>query len=82
VPFEFLKCNLLNLHPLLFLPWLQGILFLIPEFCTKYRSEEQKALCLKGSWSDFDPQAYNLYGENQNHETSFKGKALQAVVGT
>jgi hypothetical protein len=37
-------------------------------------------LCLKGSWSDFDPQAYDLYGEDQNHETSFKGKALQAVV--
>ena len=54
--------------------------FLIPEFCTKYRSEAQNALCLKRSWSDFDPQAYNLYGENQNHETSFKGKALQAVV--
>ena len=54
---------------------------IIPEFCTKYRSEAQKALCLKRSWSDFDPQAYNLYGENQNHETSFKGKALQAVVG-
>ena len=54
---------------------------IIPEFCTKYRSEAQKALCLKRSWSYFDPQAYNLYGENQNHETSFKGKALQAVVG-
>ena len=37
-------------------------------------------MCLKGSWSDFDPQAYNLYGEDQNHETSFKGKALQAAV--
>jgi hypothetical protein len=37
-------------------------------------------LCLKRSWSDFDPQAYYLYGEDQNHETSFKGKALQAVV--
>ena len=55
---------------------------LLPEFYTKYRSEAQKALCLKRSWSDFDPQAYNLYGENQNHETSFKGKALQAVVDT
>jgi len=40
----------------------------------------QKALCLKRSWSDFDPQAYYLYGEDQNHETSFKDKALQAVV--
>ena len=37
-------------------------------------------MCLKRSWSDFDPQAYYLYGEDQNHETSFKGKALQAVV--
>jgi hypothetical protein len=52
----------------------------IPESCTKYRSEAQKALCLKRSWSDFDPQAYYPYGEDQNHETSFKGKALQAVV--
>jgi hypothetical protein len=39
-----------------------------------------KALCFKRSWSDFDPQAYYLYGEDQNLETSFKGKALQAVV--
>jgi hypothetical protein len=54
----------------------------LPGFYTRYRSEAQKALCLKRSWSDFDPQAYNLYGENQNHETSFKGKALQAVVDT
>ena len=53
---------------------------LIPETCTKYRSEAKKALCLKLSWSDFDPQAYYLYGEDQNHETSFKGKALQVVV--
>ncbi len=53
---------------------------LLPEFCTKYRSEAQKALYLKRSWSDFDPQAYYLYGEDQNHETSFKGKALQAVA--
>ncbi len=53
---------------------------LIPGSCTKYRSEAQKALCLKRSWSDFDPQTYYLYGEDQNHETSFKGKALQAVV--
>ena len=37
-------------------------------------------MCLKRSWSDFDPQAYYLYGEDQNHETSFKGKALQVVV--
>jgi hypothetical protein len=37
-------------------------------------------LCLKRSWIDFDPQAYNLYGEDQNHETNFKGKALQAAV--
>jgi hypothetical protein len=55
---------------------------LIPEFCTKYRSEAQKALCLNRSWSDFEPQAYKLYGEDQNHETSFKDKALQVVVGT
>jgi len=53
---------------------------LLPESCTKYRSEAQKALCLKRSWSDFDPQAYYLYGKDQNHETSFKGKALQAVA--
>ncbi len=51
-----------------------------PESCTKYRSEALKALYLKRSWSDFDPQAYYLYGEDQNHETSFKGKALQAAV--
>jgi hypothetical protein len=37
-------------------------------------------LYLKRSWSDFDPQAYYLYGEDQNHETSFKDKALQAAV--
>ncbi len=53
---------------------------LIPESCTKYRSEAPKALFLKRSWSDFDPQAYYLYGEDQNHETSFKNKALQAAV--
>jgi hypothetical protein len=53
---------------------------ILPESCTKYRSEAQKALCLKRSWSDFDPQAYYPYGEDQNHETSFKGKALQALV--
>jgi hypothetical protein len=53
---------------------------LIPESCTKYRSEAQKALCLNRCWSDFDPQAYYLYGEDQKHETSFKGKALQALV--
>jgi hypothetical protein len=53
---------------------------LLPESCTKYRSEAPKALFLKRSWSDFDPQAYSLYGEDQNHETSFKDKALQAAV--
>jgi hypothetical protein len=53
---------------------------LTPESCTKYRSEATKAVCLKRSWSDFDPQAYYLYGEDQNHETSFKGRALQAAV--
>ncbi len=37
-------------------------------------------MCFKRSWSDFDPQAYDLYGEDQNLETSFKDKALQAVV--
>ena len=37
-------------------------------------------MCLKRSWSDFDPQAYYLYGEDQNHETSFKDRALQAEV--
>ncbi len=52
----------------------------VPESCTKYRSEATKAVRLKRSWSDFDPQAYYLYGEDQNHETSFKDKALQAVV--
>jgi hypothetical protein len=56
------------------------IAILVPEFCTNYRSEAQKALCLKRRWSDFDPQPYYLYGEDQNHETSFKGKALHAVV--
>ena len=59
---------------------LNPFLNLIPESCTKYRSEAQKALCLKRSWSEFDPQAYYLYGEDQNHETIFKGKALQAEV--
>ncbi len=53
---------------------------MLPESCTRYRSEVQKALCLKRSWSDFDPQAYYLYGEDQNHETIFKDKALQAAV--
>ncbi len=55
---------------------------LLPESCTKYRSEAPKVLCLKRRWSDFDPQAYDPYGEDQNHETSFKGKALQAAVGS
>ncbi|MBN1846944.1 MAG: hypothetical protein JW932_00005, partial [Deltaproteobacteria bacterium] len=32
------------------------------------------------SWSDFDPQAYYRYGEDQNHETSFIVKALRAAV--
>jgi hypothetical protein len=53
---------------------------IIPESCAKYRSEAQNALFLKRSWSDFDPQAYYLYGENQNHETSFKDTALQAAA--
>jgi len=39
---------------------------LIPEFCTGYRNEALKPLCLKRSWSNFDPQAYCLYGEDQN----------------
>ena len=30
---------------------------LLPEFCTRCRSEAPKPLCLKGSWSDFDPEA-------------------------
>jgi hypothetical protein len=30
---------------------------LLPEFCTGYRSEAPKTLCLKGSWSHFDSQA-------------------------
>ena len=55
-------------------------ILLKPESCIKYRSEAQKALFLKRSWSDFDPKAYTLYGEDQNHETSFKGNALQGVV--
>jgi hypothetical protein len=54
--------------------------FFLPESYTRYRSEAHKALCLKRSWSDFDPQAYYRYGEDQNHDTSFKGKAIQAVV--
>jgi len=37
-------------------------------------------LCLKCSRSNFDPQAYYLYGEDQNYETSFKDKGLQAAV--
>jgi len=51
----------------------------IPESCTEYRSEATKAVCLKRSWSDFDPQAYYLYGEDQNHETSFKGRSLKSI---
>ena len=31
--------------------------WLIPEFCTDYRSEAPKPLCLKGSWNNFDPEA-------------------------
>ena len=58
----------------------KSLAFLLPESCTNYLREAQKALCLKRSWSDFDPQAYYPYGEDQNHETSFKGKALQAAV--
>jgi len=53
---------------------------LIPEFCTRYRNEALEPLCLKRSWSNFDPQAYYLYGEDQNYETSFKDKGLQAAV--
>jgi hypothetical protein len=53
---------------------------ILPESCTKYRGEATKAVCLKRSWSDFDPQAYDLCGEDQNHETSFKGRALQAEI--
>jgi len=53
---------------------------LIPEFCTRYRNEALKPLCLKHSWGNFDPQAYYLYGEDQNYETSFKDKGLQAAV--
>ena len=54
--------------------------FLLPESCTKYRSEAPKALFLRRSWSDFAQQAYYLYGEDQNHETSFIVNALQAAV--
>jgi len=53
---------------------------LLPEFCTRYRNEALKPLCLKRSWSNFDPQANYLYGEDQNCETSFKHKGLQAAV--
>jgi len=53
---------------------------LLPEFCAGYRNEALKPLCLKRSWSNFDPQAYYLYGEDQNCETSFKDKGLQAAV--
>ena len=53
---------------------------LIPESCTKCRSEAPKAFDLRRSWSDFDPQAYYPYGEDQNHEASFIVKALQAAV--
>jgi hypothetical protein len=53
---------------------------ILPESFTKYRSEATKAVCLKRSWSDFNLQAYYLYGEDQNDETSFKGRALQAVA--
>ena len=53
---------------------------IIPESCTKYYSEAQEALFLKRSWSNFDPQAYYLYGEDQNYETCFKDKGLQAAV--
>ena len=60
--------------------WARRSTRLIPDSCTKYCSEAQNALFLKRSWSDFDPQAYYLYGEDQNHETSFKDKALQAAV--
>jgi len=53
---------------------------LLPESCTGYCSEAQKALSLKGGWSNFDSQAYCLYEENQNCETAFKDKVLQATV--
>jgi len=53
---------------------------ILPEFCTGYRNEALKPLCLKRSWSNFDPQAYYLYGEDQNCEASFKDKGLQAAV--
>jgi hypothetical protein len=52
----------------------------LPEFCAKYRIEALKAFSLKRSRSDYDPQTYSRYGEDQNYETSFKGKALQAAV--
>ena len=53
---------------------------LLPGFCTRYLNEALKPLCLKHSWSNFDPQAYYLYGEDRNYETSFKDKGLQAAV--
>jgi len=37
-------------------------------------------MCLKHSWSNFDPQAHYLYGEDQNCETSFKDKGLQTAL--
>ncbi len=44
----------------------KNAIVLIPESCTKYRCEAPKALCFKRSGSDFDPQAYDLYGEDQH----------------
>jgi hypothetical protein len=50
---------------------------LLAESCTKYRSEAPNALFLSQSWSDFDPQAYYLYGEGQNNETRLKTRRFK-----
>ena len=44
------------------------------------QDDERNPLCLKGSWSNFDSEAYHRYGENRNFETPFKHRGLQAAV--
>jgi len=66
-----------RLRPISISPPENGI---VPEFCTRDRNEALKPFYLKRSWINLDPQAYYRYGEDQNCETSFKDKGLQAVV--
>ncbi len=53
---------------------------ILPDYFTKYRSTAPKALYLELGWRNFNPQAYFLHREEQNHETTLQGKAIQTTV--